>query len=84
MDEKRTPCVSLDFPAHDNEFGDLEGYFLADEKSINLDQSLFDSVTPPADWSKYIDQSIKSFGVFFEDSKSYTFIIPIKEDWEAM
>ena len=96
----KTPCISLDFPQHDNEFndsylmcmGDYINEFLNDEwhsdeendSSIDLDQSLFANVTPPRDWDKYIDKSSKAFGILFSKTNRYTYIIPIKEDWEAI
>ena len=97
-DEERTPCVSLDFPQHDNEFndsylmcvGDYINEFLNDEwhsdeediPSIDLDQSLFAHVSHPRDWDKYVDKSSKAFGITFRDK--YTYIVPIKENWEAI
>ena len=96
VDEERTPCISLDFPEYDLEFsdcylmciGDYINEFLNDEwysddeiSSIDLDQSLFAHVGVPTGWDKYIDQKGKAFGITFKDR--YTYIIPIKEDWEA-
>jgi hypothetical protein len=81
--EDGVPCLSLDFPKHDNEFndswlmckGDYINEFLnteyyadtEDASSIDLEQELFKYVTPPIGWAKYIDELDKPFGITFKD-----------------
>ena len=81
--EDGMPCLSLDFPKHDNEFNDswlmckgdyinefLNTEYYADEKevsSIDLDQEIFKYVALPSDWAKYMDELDKPFGIAFKD-----------------
>jgi hypothetical protein len=65
-----------------NEFLNDEWYEDTPSSSIDLDQSLFAYVSYPRDWDKYVDKSNKAFGITFRDR--YTYIIPIKEGWEAI